>query len=262
MGMISNIFQHPLTKGMNIDAPETTLLRKQIINEKPLLKNIYNDWYSNVCEYLPPIDGPILEIGTGAGFLKTYVPKLITSDIMPVAGNDITCDARQLPFSDKCLRAIVLIDVMHHISNPVAFFKDAKRCIKKGGVIILVEPWVTPWSRIIFNRLHHEPFVPTSPNWSFPQRGPLSGANIALPWIIFQRDRERFCQQTSWQIKLIKLTMPVRYLLSGGVSMRNLIPIWMIRPLTFLEKSIPLWMMEKTAMFAVVLLKQSRITKR
>ena len=258
MGLINNILQHPLTKGMDIDAPETTCLRKQIIQEKPLLKNIYDEWYSTVCDHLPPIDGPILEIGTGAGFLTTYVPKLITSDIMPVAGNDITCDARHLPFRANCLRAIVIIDVLHHISNPVAFFKDAERCVKRGGTIILIEPWVSFWSSIIFDKLHSEPFVPTSSTWSFPQSGPLSGANIALPWIIFQRDREIFFQQTNWQIKLIKLTMPFRYLLSGGVSMRNLLPTWMIRPLIFLENSMSPWVMKQMAMFAFVVLKQRR----
>jgi len=183
MGLINDILQHPLTKGMDIDDPGTTCLRKQIIQEKPLLKSIYEEWYRTVCNHLPSIDGPILEIGSGAGFLKKYVPDLITSDIMAVSGNDIACNALHLPFKDKGLRAIVFINVLHHISDPEIFFKDADRCVKKGGAIITVEPWVSSWSRIIYDKLHHEPFDPKSTSWVLPQSGPLSGGNDALPWI-------------------------------------------------------------------------------
>ena len=257
MQLLRNILQHPLTRGMDLDDPGTTRLRKQIIQEKPLLKNIYEEWYRSVCDHLPRIDGPVLEIGSGAGFLKKYIPELITSDIMPISGNDIACDAQQLPFKDKYLRAIVLINVLHHIADPVQFFKDSARCVKNGGTIIMVEPWVSSWSRVIYGKLHHEPFDPTSSSWSLPQSGPLSGGNDALPWIIFQRDRERFNQQTNWQIKLVKETMPFRYLLSGGVSMRNLIPTWMIRPLTFLETSMSPRIMKNMAMFAIVVITKS-----
>jgi SAM-dependent methyltransferase len=259
MGLLSNILQHPLTRGLDLDDPDTTCLRRQIIQEKPLLKNIYEEWYRTVCNHLPHIEGPVLEIGSGAGFLETFIPKLITSDIMPVSGNNIACNAQHIPFKDKCLRAIVLINVLHHISNPLLFFKNSERCVKKGGRIIMVEPWVSSWSRIIYGKLHHEPFDPANPSWTLPQTGPLSGGNHALPWIIFQRDRERFNQQTNWQIHLIKVIMPFRYLLSGGVSMRNLLPAWIIRPLTFLEKSMSLEMMKKTAMFAIVVLCRKKV---
>jgi hypothetical protein len=56
----------------------------------------------------------------------------------------------------------------------------------------MIEPWVSTLSRPIYTRLHHEPFNPDAKDWSFPDTGPLSGANGALPWIIFQRDRHHF----------------------------------------------------------------------
>ena len=242
---------------MDLDDPGTTRLRKQIIQEKPLLKSIYEEWYRCVCDNLPLIEGPVLEIGSGAGFLKKYVPELIASDIMPISGNDIACDAQHLPFKDGDLRAIVLINVLHHIADPVQFFKDSARCVKNDGAIIMIEPWVSSWSRVIYGKLHHEPFDPTSPSWSLPESGPLSGGNDALPWIIFQRDQDRFHQQTDWRIKLVKETMPFRYLLSGGVSMRSLVPTWMIRPLTFLEASMSPRIMKNIAMFAIVIITKS-----
>ena len=46
-------------------------------------------------------------------------------------------------------------------------------------------------------------------------------------------------------------------LTTGEVSMRNLLPALMTRPLTFLENHMSPWMMKKTAMFAIVVLKKS-----
>jgi hypothetical protein len=31
----------------------------------------------------------------------------------------------------------------------------------------MIEPWVTPWSRFVYNLLHHEPFDPETPSWNF-----------------------------------------------------------------------------------------------
>ncbi len=132
MGLLNNILQHPLTKGIDLDDPKTTCLRKQIIQEKPLLKSIYEEWYRTICHHLPIIEGPVLEIGSGAGFLKMYVPELISSDIMAISGNDIACNALHLPFKEKSLRAIVLINVLHHISDPELFSKRRNGVLKNA----------------------------------------------------------------------------------------------------------------------------------
>ena len=81
----------------------------------------------------------------------------------------------------------------------------------------MVEPWVTFWSRFVYGRLHHEPFHPESVSWSFPSSGPLSGANIAIPWIVFSRDRTQFEKEyPELQIEQVRPFLQGRYLLSGG----------------------------------------------
>ena len=91
----------------------------------------------------------------------------------------------------------------------------------------MVEPWVTPWSRFLYQRLHQETFCPEATAWEFPSRGPLSGANGALPWIIFARERSQFEREfPEWHLHNIKIGMPFRYLLSGGVSLVSLSPAW------------------------------------
>ena len=95
-------------------------------------------------------------------------------------GVDRVVDARALAFDDNALDGIVMVDVLHHIPDVSLFFQEASRCVKAGGLVVMIEPWHTPWSRWVYQNLHHEPFEPTS-DWTIPASGPLSGANGALP---------------------------------------------------------------------------------
>jgi SAM-dependent methyltransferase len=225
--MLRKILAHPLMRNLNIDDPRTTHRRKQLITEKPFLRLIYEEWYRLLILELPTGEEPVLEIGSGPGFLQELIPDLISSELFACPGINLVLDAHHLPFSEASLRAIVLTDVFHHLSSARRVLEEASRCVKRGGVLVMIEPWVTPWSRIIYSNLHHEPFDPNTPNWELPSGGPLSTANGALPWIIFHRDRERFeHEHPEWEIRVIEPFMPFRYLLSGGVSLRSLMPGW------------------------------------
>jgi hypothetical protein len=118
----------------------------------------------------------------------------------------------------------------------------------------MIEPWVTPWSRWVYTHFHHEPFDPRAVEWEVPRAGPLSGANGALPWILFERDRGRF-ERTfpEWHIREVVPCMPFRYLLSGGVSLRGLAPGWTFPFWRGVERLLSPW--RKTwAMFARIVL--------
>jgi hypothetical protein len=105
------------------------------------------------------------------------------------------------------------------------FFAEAVRCLMPGAAIVMIEPWVTPWSRWIYGSFHHEPFDPAAPSWSMAAGQPLSTANDALPWLIFHRDRRQFDQRfPELEVVAVRPLMPVIYLLSGGLSMRTLLP--------------------------------------
>jgi hypothetical protein len=121
----------------------------------------------------------------------------------------------------------------------------------------MIEPWVTPWSRFIYQKLHHEPCLPDAREWEFTANGPLTGANGALPWIIFQRDRSKFeAEFPQWQIKATQLMMPFRYVVSGGVSLRSLQPSWSYRLWCAVEDALQPWM-ANLAMFALIVLQRS-----
>ena len=113
----------------------------------------------------------------------------------------------------------------------------------------MIEPWRTVWSEWVYTYLHTEPFIPHG-TWETPDSGPLSGANGALPWIVFERDRLHFAEQfPQWRIAGITPLMPIAYLLSGGVSMRSLMPSLMYKPIRTLER---LFGERRWAMFALI----------
>lgn len=248
------LISHPLTRGLDLDDPLTTNLRRRIIQEKPALRQIYREWYQSVASSLPQGKEPVLEVGSGGGFLRSYLPDLITSEIFRTEDVQVVLDATRLPFRDGDLRAIVLIDVLHHIAQPRRFIAQAARCVRLSGTLVMIEPWVSTWSKLIYSRFHHEPFRPEAEEWEFPPAGPLSGANGALPWIMFLRDRDRFEKEfPCWEIKSIRPLLPFRYLASGGVSMRNLLPAAAFDLLRGLEHLLQPWM-RSWAMFAEIVL--------
>jgi SAM-dependent methyltransferase len=246
----------PLTRELDLDDPGTTQLRQTIISQKEFLFRIYQEWYQEIKDSLPKQQTKILEIGSGAGFLKEFIPNLLTSEIFACSWVNLILDGLTLPFSKASLNGIVMTDVLHHIPDPRTFFTEAARCISPGGVVVMIEPWVSAWSRLIYMRFHHEPFRPDANDWSFPSSGPLSGANGALPWIIFARDRLIFEQDfPQWKIRTIKPQMPFRYLLSGGVSMRSLTPNSTFGFWRWVENLMSPWM-KNWAMFTLIVLER------
>ncbi len=191
---------------------------RDTIRRKKFLKRIYETWYREIVASLPAIDGPVMEIGSGGGFLGEHIPDLITTDFVPTPLIRCAASAEALPFESNSLRAVVMINVLHHLPDPQRFFAEAERCLKTGGSILLVEPWVSSWSRFVYSFLHHEPFATGVQSWKSCIGGPLSGANSAMPWIIVERDRELFRKKfPSLDIDAIKPCMPFLYLLSCGM---------------------------------------------
>ncbi len=209
----------------DLDDPRRTIQHKEIILSKPFLKKLYCEWYSffkNECKSLS--EEEIVELGSGGGFLKDIFPQIKTSDILVLPDNDFTFNALEIPFSDNSIGAYLMIDVFHHVPDSEKFINEMQRTLIKGGKIIMIEPWNSLWGRLIYKNFHHETFNPKG-DWVIPSTGPMSDANGALPWIVFYRDRKKFDKQfPHLKIRSITPHTPLRYLLSGGVSMKSLVP--------------------------------------
>lgn len=247
---------HPLTRGVDLDDPGTTLLRRRILRGKGLLRDVYRDWYRRLLAALPPPPGAVLELGAGAGFLEELLPEVVRSEVFPTPGLDVALDGLQLPFAGRSLRAVLMTNVLHHLPRPGRFLEEAARCVHPGGVVAMVEPWNTAWSRWVYGRLHHELFDPRAVEWEATGSGPLSRANGALAWILFARDTDRLRgNHPEWRLRQVEPFMPFRYLAAGGISRRSLAP----------AASAPLWraleaglwpLRRRLAMFACIVLER------
>jgi SAM-dependent methyltransferase len=210
----------------DLDLPQSTQRHRDIIQNKYFLKSLYIDFYKSFAKSLNHVKKPrtIIEFGSGGGFLKEIVADVITTEIIDINGIDIRCSATQMPFKNDSVDAFILFDVLHHIPDPEAFFREANRCLKIGGRILMIEPANTIFGRFIYQNFHHEAFDPKA-GWTLASSGPLSSANGALPWIVFVRDRRKFQTKfKSFEIRSVKMHTPFRYLLSGGLSFRQLLP--------------------------------------
>jgi len=254
---IRQILAHPLTRDIDLDDPATTELRRDIIRHNRFLLRVYEKWYRAIGAAIPSGSEPVVELGAGAGFMTDYIPGLVTTEIFKCPGIDLVMDAQRMPFAKDSLRGLVMTNVLHHIPDAHRFLAEALRCVRPGGVVAMIEPWVTGWSRWVYRNLHHEPFMPDTPRWEFPSTGPLSGANEALPWIIFERDKARFVSEfPGWRIAQVRLHTPFQYLVSGGVSMRQLMPGWSYFAWEGLEAALSP-VMSQLAMFALIVLSRS-----
>lgn len=250
---IKKLLSHPLTSGLDIDDPQTTALRRSIILTKPFLKKLYTEWYTLIDNALPQSDAPAIELGSGGGFITDIIKNVITTDVIELPYIDRILDAcAPWQFEDNSLRGVTMTNVFHHLPDVDAFLEEATRCIVSKGAIVMIEPWLNPWSRFVYKHIHHEPCDATVKEWKLPPGGPLSQANGALPWLVFHRDKKDFLEKyPQWTIEECRTIMPVSYILSGGVSMRSLVPGWLYSLVRLCEKVFP-W-----GMFAFIVLRKN-----
>jgi SAM-dependent methyltransferase len=223
-----------------LDAPERTIHHKEIIAKKYFLRKLYVQWYSVFQEEIKKLpEGILVELGSGGGFFKEVEKSVICSDIIPLPGNDMTFSALEMPFENDSLSGIFMIDTFHHIPDSSLFLSEANRILKSNGKIIMIEPANSLWGRFIYKNFHHEPFNPEG-GWDIPESGPLTGANGALPWIVFVRDKALFQERfPDLKIESVEYHHPLSYLVSGGVSYRQLVPDFSYPVFRFLDKMLP-----------------------
>jgi SAM-dependent methyltransferase len=225
VALIKALLQEPGTAGYALDDPALTRLRVGLVRRKGFLRRLYAEWYRILNEPEETIPaGARVELGSGPGFLKEIIPGVITSDLMPAGNTDLVFSAGEMPFRAGSVAALYLVNVFHHLPQPRAFLREASRCLAPGGRIEMIEPFNTAWGRLVWRNLHHERFD-LGAGWELAGTGPLSDANGALPWIIFVRDRATFEREYPL-LRIVDLRpfMPFSYLVSGGVSLRSLLP--------------------------------------
>jgi SAM-dependent methyltransferase len=214
-------------------------------DSNPALRTLYADWYARIAAQLPPPElGPRVELGSGPGFAKQFIPDLELTDIVRAPWHDRECSADALPFADGSVGAVVLFDVLHHLSSPRTFFAEAIRVLRPGGRLVMCEPYVSPVSYPVYKLLHEEPTIlrginPLADQVSADPRDPFD-SNQAIPTLLFGRRRAAFeAAFPALVILAVEHLSSLSYPASGGFSHRPLLPIAVWSALHSLEERLP-----------------------
>lgn len=227
---IRNFLADPRLKGIDLNSDDLTNAHQQILSEKKMLRDVFAEFYHACINYDKKFFSGIgkrIEIGAGTSLFKKYYPKIFSTDIKIGPNIDLIVDAQNMPFETSSVHAIYGIHCFHHLPNPDKFFDELKRVLVSGGGCILIEPYYGFVARRFFKHLFDtECFEMYQTEWETDSLGIMTGVNQALSYIIFKRDIEKFKQKfPEFEIVLQKpLRNYIRYLFSGGLNYRQLLP--------------------------------------
>lgn len=163
--------------------------RRKIWAKKPQIRLVYERWVNKIQKFLVP--GQLLEVGSGSGLLKDFLPEVILSDVFKLPWIDRVVDCMDLPFEENTLAGIISLDLLHHVAQPHAFLRQAAGVLKPGGRLFLIEPYITPVSYLPYKLLHHEDVNFKDYHAGVDKKGkkadPWQG-NSALANLVFKRD--------------------------------------------------------------------------
>jgi len=97
-------------------------------------------------------DRPVLEIGSGRGYLQDIAQNYTGLDISPSVTRFyhkkfVVGSATALPFPDDSFYGVWSIWVFEHVPNPEQAFREARRVTRDNGVIYLLPAWnCTSWA--------------------------------------------------------------------------------------------------------------------
>jgi SAM-dependent methyltransferase len=210
------------------DSPAAAI--REAVLADPYLASAYSEMYDGLRGIIPPtISGPIVELGAGADIGRSWIPSMLTTDVLANESLDAVLSAAAMPFRDSAVGAFVINDALHHFPDVDGFLDEALRCLEVGGAIVACEPYWGPLSAAIYRTFHPEPFNRRAVSWSSGSADPWD-SNQALLWIMLRRDRHRLTAR--WPMLRIEefgCTLGPSYLLSGGVFGRTPIPAeWLL----------------------------------
>jgi SAM-dependent methyltransferase len=215
--------------------------QRRMWEQKPVLRDLYARYFDRVRTNLASGE-PTVEIGGGSGRLKQELSQeIVSSDVFRTPWVDIQLDAHHFPFQEATLRNVIAIDVLHHLPDPLCFFRECVRVLSSGGRIVLIEPHISLWSFFVYRFLHHEQCDLTDDAWG-PRRSvkDYNFANAALPWLILQRCQKRFLAEFP-ELRILDTEYLdfIAYPASGGFNYRSFAPMSVIRAILKFEKLLP-----------------------
>ena len=129
--------------------------------------DIRRKWiFDTISRFVSP-PAKILEVGCGTGYVSSYLAHkgyVVTGceyygEALNLAWpgfEKVQGDAVNLPFDDNTFDVVCLFDVIEHFQEDLLLLKEAKRVLKKNGIIALTVPAMEELWSYIDEEAHHK----------------------------------------------------------------------------------------------------------
>lgn len=193
-----------------------------------LLKVVYTRFYELIRENLAPVPGAIVELGSGIGAVKEFIPECLTTDIFPNPWLDRRENAYALSFPDESVSNLILLDVFHHLKYLGTALNEFRRVLGNKGRVIILDPAMGLLGKFVSGLFHHEPLRLHEPIAWLASEGfdPESANNFAA-----QANASRvflgneFKEELKpWKLLRLEQLPEIAYIASEGFSKPQLYP--------------------------------------
>jgi len=237
-----DLLSDPLLKDMDVDGASRLELHQKMLAKKRMLREVFTEFHHLFKKldqrYFSGI-GAEIELGAGVSPMRDSYPNVLATDIVPAPHLDKVLNAEAMDLADNSVRAIYGQNCFHHFPHPDKFLSELERVLVPGGGFILLDPYYGPFASLLYKRLFRtEGFDKAYPSWETPVSGPMNGANQALSYIVFVRDRKEF-ERKHPSLKIVheqRVGNYLKYVISGGLNFRQLLPDCMTGVVNVMEK--------------------------
>jgi SAM-dependent methyltransferase len=188
----------------------------------------YGRFYRLIAASLSARPDRIVELGSGMGNIKEFIPACLTTDMFPTPWSEQVENAYSLTFENESVSDLILVDVFHHLQYPGTALREFHRVLEPGGKVFMVEPSLGLLGLLVFGLLHPEGIrFRHAIQWEAPEGAALhdpayyTSQGNASAIFLDGRYRDRLSDWSS--IRVIRFSA-LAYLASGGYTKPQLAP--------------------------------------
>ena len=109
---------------------EQILYHHEYWDNKPALRLAYGRFYRLILSNLSTFRNKVVELGSGMGNIKEFIPDCLTTDMFPTPWSERVENAYCLTFEDNSVSDLIMVDVFHHLQYPGVALAEFHRVLE------------------------------------------------------------------------------------------------------------------------------------
>ncbi|CAN2170781.1 AdoMet_MTases domain containing protein [Candidatus Nanopelagicaceae bacterium] len=235
--------------------------------ESPAVGEYLRWLYIQVAGELRPKD-KVLEIGAGAGISKLFLSDfdVLRTDLLDhgLAEVQSGVNAENLPFGVGEFDAVFAMDMIHHVPFPYKVIAEAIRTTSPNGKVILVEPYVSITSYLIYKIFHSEKTslcIKISPEKPIVSTLASDGNQVICQKLFFSRLGRRNLEKVLPDETDVtrRYISPISFFLTGGINKPIRLNPKIIKVALAIEDKIPQAILKLIASRQIVIIRKKSL---